>query len=110
MSVTCLDCATAFPGEIIPEHKCLDPKTKRDNAPMKKARAEGARRELEALKRFPIPPCAMCGREDMRAGQQHTCKISTTPMAHEALANDWVRKGTAAALKAELDEMKGGPR
>lgn len=107
VSVTCLDCAKTFPGEIMPEHRCLDVKG-RDNAPMQRARAEGALLELEALKRFPIPPCSICNKEDMRPGEQHTCQLSTAPMPHEAIASRWARQGAAAELAAELAAIKEG--
>ena len=68
VSVTCLDCNQTFVENDLPEHRCLDPKTRHDNGPMKKARVEGARRELAALRNYPAPPCANCSARCRRGG------------------------------------------
>lgn len=108
VSSHCLDCGSSFLGNVIPKHDCRNAAGK-DNAPMKAARAAGARRALQALKRFPIPPCAICGREDMRRpGEQHTCQLTQTPLPHDLAAAQWQRQGSAAALAAELSEIQQG--
>ncbi len=61
----------------------------------------------DSLKRFPIPPCQMCGKEDMKPGEQHTCVLRTTPMPHEVAAQAFQRQGSAAALAADLEEITG---
>jgi hypothetical protein len=104
----CLDCGGSFVGHVIPAHTCKNPAGK-DNTPMKKARAEGARRELAAVRNFaPAPPCIWC-KAAMPSGQIHECTQDTEPLPHERQAMAFVRKGNAAALAAELDAIKGGP-
>ncbi len=107
VSVTCLDCNTTFPGDHVnmPQHRCRDSRG-RDLGPMKQARAAGARRELLALKNYPAPPCANCGAA-MPPGVMHTCSVAHEPMPHERVASQWQRQGAAAALAAELEEIKG---
>ena len=83
-------------------HRCVDARG-RDLSPLKRAAAEGARREREALKRFPIPPCEKCGKTDMRPGESHLCVLGTKPMPHDIAAADWARRGMSQ-LAAELQK------
>ena len=72
----CGDCGREWRGHQIPEHQCRD-FLGRDLAPMKKARAASARRELAALRNFPLPDCLICGRSGslMKPGEVHTCRL-----------------------------------
>ena len=102
VSSHCLDCGTTFVGNSIPNHKCHDA-TGRDLVPMKKARAEGAIRELKALRNFsPAPPCQNCGAE-MPSGQWHECESVNEPLPHEVAAAKFQRRGMAV-LDADLKE------
>ena len=86
-------------------HKCTDA-AGRDLTPVKLLHAEGAHRARLALKRFSIPPCEVCGKTDMRPGEQHTCSAPKTVMPVDIDAAKFQRQGAAAALAADLAEMK----
>lgn len=104
----CGDCNQSWPGHAIPAHDCRD-HAGRDNGPAKLARAEGARRELRALRNLAgNPPCPGCGQAMPVAGV-HTC-AGREPLPHELAAAQWQRQGTAALLSEELAEVQKGTR
>ena len=73
-------------------HRCTDA-AGRDLAPVKSAAMAGARREYNALKRFPVPPCMYC---DLVSGpgDNHLCPGGSTQLQpHDAAAQAWARKG-----------------
>lgn len=78
----CGFCHREIPPHGPSTHKCVDA-AGRDLSPLKRAAVAGARRELEALKRFPIPPCEICGLDGQTPGSSHICNLSTKPMPHE---------------------------
>ena len=103
----CGDCLKSWPGHTIPPHDCRNPAGV-DLAPAKRARAAGARRQLAMLRNTPGPPCIWCDAA-MPPGRVHECqKDSELLLPHEAIAARWARKGGAAALAADLEEIKAG--
>lgn len=104
-------CAATWPEgdtETARKHRCRDA-AGRDLEPVKRASMEGARRELAALKRFPIPPCQVCGKEDMRPGESHMCVLGQmSSMPHDAAAAAFQRQGMAA-LAAEIAKKEDPP-
>ena len=86
------------------KHACTDP-AGRDLRPAKRAAAEHARQQLAALNRFPIPPCSICGRTDMRPGQSHSCSPRQTQLPHDAAANAFRRLDADEELLATLDRL-----
>ena len=71
---------------------------------VKRMHAEGARRELAALSRFPIGPCIECGKTDMEPGQSHLCKRSASQLPHDQAATQWAR--VDVQLAAEINDGK----
>ena len=104
--VTHCECGQSWPGHTIPDHRCID-HLGRDLTRMKAARAAGARRALRQLQNYPAPPCAQCGAE-MPPGVVHECQVALAMLPHEESALRWARKGSAAALAADLAEVQKG--
>ena len=104
----CGDCGQSWRGHNLPAHECRNPVTGNDLGPAKRARAEAARRELQALRNFaPSPPCRDCG-ASMLSGVWHECEQATEALPHDRAAAAWQRQG-AATLAAELAEVTKKP-
>lgn len=81
------------------KHRCRDA-AGRDLEPVKRAHAEGALRQLRALKNTPAPPCVVCGKT-YPPGSSHDCSPPTGQMPHDVAAAKWQRAGMAQ-LAAEV--------
>jgi hypothetical protein len=85
-------------GEIVRgRHRC----TVSDE--VKRMHAEGAKRELAALSKFPVPDCIHCGRTNMKPGESHDCVLDRALFPHEVAAAQW------AARQHNANTPKGQP-
>jgi hypothetical protein len=95
----CSFSTTSTDPRVFRDHQCADA-SGRDLTETKRLHAEGARHASEALKNYPVPACAFCGRIS-GPGDSHDCPGTFTkePLPHDAAVARWQRQGVASAIE-----------
>ena len=100
----CGFCAWSGPEEAFRTHRCVNA-AGRDLTEVKRAHAEGARRQYEGLNDWRPPPCMYC--QFVGApGAVHTCPGgSVEPLPHEVAANRFQRGSEPAGEQDAVESL-----